>query len=99
MEPRLRSKRFPPQAGLEPETARSVDQSLTQLSHPGTPLSKGGISENNSFYLHSTLRNIERRKYLIKSSQNVRFRDSVVEPDVLTLAQISPLRNDMIQHQ
>ena len=53
MEPRLRSKRFPPQAGLEPETARSVGQRLTQLSHPGAPLSKGGISENNSFYLHS----------------------------------------------
>ena len=33
MEPRLRSKKFPPQAGLEPETARSVDQRLTQLSH------------------------------------------------------------------
>ena len=29
MEPRLRLERFPPQAGLEPGTARSVGQRLT----------------------------------------------------------------------
>ena len=55
MEPRLRSKRFPPQAGLEPETARSVHNRLTQLSHPGAPVSNGGISENNSFIVAPAL--------------------------------------------
>ena len=53
-----------PQAQLEPQTARSVDQRLTQLSS-WAPVSKGGILENNSFYLQ----NIKRRKYLIHSTQ------------------------------
>ena len=33
MGPRLRSERFPPEAGLEPVTARSVDQPLNQLTY------------------------------------------------------------------
>ena len=63
MEPRLRSKRSLPQAQLEPQTARSVDQRLTQWSS-GAAVSKGGMSENNPFYLHNIpankqLRNLE----------------------------------------
>ena len=78
MEPRLRSKRFPPHAGLEPETARSVHNRLTQLSHPGAPVSNGGISENNSFYCRTCF-------------SKVRYRRSVFCPSVCS--SVSPSVN------
>ena len=37
MEPRLRLKRFPPQAGIEPGTARSVGQRFTHLGTGAPP--------------------------------------------------------------
>ena len=43
MEPRLRSKRSPPQAGIEPGTARSVGQRLTHYA-TGVPRRLNGTN-------------------------------------------------------
>ena len=66
METRLQSKRFPPRAGLEPETARSVYNRLTQLSHPGASVSKGGISEDNSFYCCTCFSKVRYRRSIFR---------------------------------
>ena len=102
MEPRLRSKRSPPQAELKPGTATSVGQRLIPTELTGLQFLKEAYRKITRFYLHSIPANETTQKHRtqIILDTNIEFtkgtiQDSVVGPDVLTLAQIFPLRNEL----